>query len=274
MPSETERWFVLKKALIIAAVAGTTLMVAGCLEPKTKSYDGTTTVTIEQLQADHDRMVAKIKAEEKADQERAQAIIDKAKRDAARQVKSAQGEFSVKIDEIQAAIEDVSASEAAKFAENHAKRDEEVTKIDSWATAGQNDIARQVQAAQTTWGILKPFTALIPGVGGAVQSAGDQYLALYSTGVTGLAAYATLRARKAKNEADAAEEERARIKAEHEKAMAGASRAIDAIDVLKEKVPAVEEAFKSNKVLLDTWQGEAGKAFVDAIQKGLTTFIK
>ncbi|QQS08658.1 MAG: hypothetical protein IPK69_11815 [Phycisphaerales bacterium] len=48
---------------------------------------------------------------------------------------------------------------------------------------------------------------------------------------------------------------------------AAAARIVDSIDVLKTASPAVAEAFSEHGDLLDEWQGETGKALVNALQK-------
>lgn len=215
--------------VLVAAACG----ISGCSEPTTTSpFSGKQATGSEiKLEADAERRKAadadsKVQAESQATVASAQrkAKLALARLSAAQQSESAQ---------IQADMEDAvgSASVAASLsAQSFASA---AADVDARAAAAQEQIEKNRAAALALWNIARPFTALIPGAGGVVQDTGDKLMALWSGVATIGAGAAVVRARKNGARADDNE--------------AAARSVVNALDVVRAKVPAVADAMKTHK---------------------------
>jgi hypothetical protein len=164
-----------------------------------------------------------------------------------------------------------------RVATNQARRESEARRIADGVELAIADLSRQQAQRSAILGAVTsiPGVAAVPGfssintilqalliggggtlVGGVVAGRGKQELA----------------AKAQQAEENAADESERAEAAEGTLTQVShaATRVVDSIDVLRTKVPAIDEALKDPTIkdLLSSWQGAAGKALVDRAQRG------
>ncbi len=233
--ASTLRWLVARSMLITTVLLALVIVahLAGCSEPETTSPFSGKQATAGQIKLEADAELRKSHDADAKVQAESLAAIAAAQRKAklalARLSAAQQSEAAA----IQADLEDATggASVASTLSANalaSASAD-----VDARAAAAQAQIEKNRAAALALWNIARPFTALIPGAGGVVQDTGDKLMALWSGVATIGAGAAVMRARKNGVRADDNE--------------AAARSVVNALDVVRAKVPAVADAMKTHK---------------------------
>ncbi len=278
---------------IVSVLAALVVVHApGCSEPEvTVTKEDGTTVTapisralavLERESADAKKSAAEaIEAERRAaeaEARKAEAEAKTARAEAQREALKLQAKADAAGVELKAQLADLQIrtdTSTAELAQRASEvRAEFLRRVDAITTAAAeraDAIKREREAAEAeadrivaqrlaVFNVVKPLVeagaSAVPG-GGALAGVLGTVLA----GVGGLGAFGWRRAK-----AEAAEARDA-----HAADLTAMSRVIDSIDVLRRTVPAVEQAIRQQKTDLDEWQGEAGKALVDRLQKGQVT---
>jgi len=262
----TRRVVLICLALVALGLIG--LSMGGCVDwfqPKVESPLTHRLVGAEQLQADYaaaERNAAVTDAKESAEATRiandakAKAQTELLKLDASNQSAAADIILTAQLAGSKASA-DYSASSAARKAN-----------LDTLAEQTQgalSSIETQAKANAALWSIAKPFVSMVPG-GAQGASAIDTIL---TAGIGGVGLYALKKRRDAKAEASDHADTRAELAATRD----AAGRVVDSIDVLAAKAPEVAAAIKAHGPELKDWQGDLGRALVDALQKGRTPVL-
>lgn len=150
------------------------MILSGCTEPTTTSPLSGKQVTLGQYQFEDQQARRKEQTEATEKQDKAQAEIDAATRKAKLAMTTATAMSSIEVAKIQDELDAIvaSATTRANFAVK--ELDQRLAALDDSKHLAEQQIAKNRQAVIDAWGILKPFAAMIPVVGGQVQTAGDQ----------------------------------------------------------------------------------------------------
>ncbi len=162
------------------------------------------------------------------------AEFDAAQADAALSLRSTLDTFAARTAEIQAQADDRIATNRLAVEASNAKAQAALDQI----AAKQERLASILSVGQSVAGSFGPGGAAIAGLLGVAGG-------LFGIGQ--------------RNKAKTAEAKTAETEA-------AATRIVDAVDILKEKNPAVAQAFKQNAKLLTDWMGTAGVSLVNKAQ--------
>lgn len=274
----------MKSTSILLVLAGAAAVTVGVLTPGCSMLDARTTspytgqpATMAEIesqriayQAETEQLAAREKQEAEAELRRLRTETEIA----AKRIANGSEE---ELDALRLNTEAKVADVVDRVATNQARRESEARRIADGVELAIADLNRQQaqrSAILTAVGSI-PGVAAAPGfnqvnsilqalliggggtlVGGTIASRGKQELA----------------AKAKKAEEDAADESERAEAAEGTltQVSQAATRIVDSIDVLRTKVPAIDEALKDPTIkdLLNSWQGAAGKALVDRAQRG------
>lgn len=247
--ASTLRWLVARSMIITTVLLAVVVVghLAGCSEPTTTSPFSGKQATGSQIKLEADAELRKSRDADAKVQAESQATVAAAQRKAKLALARLSAAQQSEAASIAADLEDAVGS--ATVAANLSAQALASTSadIDARAQAAQDQIEKNRAAAIALWQIARPFTALIPGAGGVAQDAGDKLMALWSGVATVGAGAAVLRARangKKAEEATATADEAETKAEEHETALRSV---VNALDVIRAKVPAVAQAMKDNK---------------------------
>jgi hypothetical protein len=255
------------------------VVAPGCsmLEPRTTSpYTGrpATSSEIESQRIMYEAEREKIEAREARE---AEAELRRLRMEAEIAAKRIANGSEEELDTLRLETETRVADVVDRVATNQSSREAEARRIAEGVELAIQDLNRQ----QSQRSAILSAVGSIPGVAaapgyGAVSSI-LQALLIGGGGTLVGGAVAARGKRELAAKAERAEEERdeeAERASDAEETLAAlstaATRVVDSIDVLRTKVPAINDALKDPEVkdLLNQWQGAEGKALVDRAQRG------
>lgn len=247
---------------LTAVLAG----LCGCdaMEPRTTSPFSNKPVTSSELQAEAARYDAEQRAKDAAEQAEAERELRKLRSEASIEARRLSTSSEMSLAELQArtdvAVQDVVERAAAATA----ARDAEIDAMQAGIDQALERLKRQQEQRAAIWRAVQaiPGAQAVPGFGiveGLVTT-------LLAGGVGAGAVQLTKRGLRMR--AETAETRLATTQTTLAETETAAERVIDSIDVLQEASPAVAAALREHKALIDEWQGLAGKALVDRLQRG------
>lgn len=242
--------FRFSRAMVAASVA--LLLLSGCdlLEPRTTSPFSGEQVTGEQLAAEAARYDATKQAEDLREQAEAERALRRLRTEAAVEARKLANSADGALIELQARTETAAQDVVERVAADQQVRDLEISAMQRSVDLALQTLDRQQQQRMAAWGVLKAIPAVqaVPGFGAIEGLIGP----LLGVGVGAGAIQLTKR----------------RLRRQLQETEAAAERVVDSIDVLSQAAPEVKAALTTHKALVDEWQGLAGKALVDRLQRG------
>lgn len=236
------------------------LCLPGCdaFEPKATSPFSGKPVTAGELAVEAARYDAQQQAEDLRAQAEAERELRRLRSEAAVEARRLANTTDTAMVELQARTETAAQDVVERVAAGQQTRDLEIAATQRSVDAALQSIQRQQQQRLAAWNAIQaiPGVQAMPGYGAISMLVGG----LVTGG--GLAGGAVqLTKRRLRRRAEVAEVQLGETEA-------AAERVIDSIDVLAEIAPEVKAAFAANKRKIDDWQGVAGKALVDRLQRG------
>lgn len=235
-------------AVVLLATLTALFFVPGC-EPKAKSPFSGEMVTGSMLAVEAAKYDAESQARDLREQTDAERELRKLRADALIEAKRLANSNDTAVTELQAKTDAAAQDVVDRLASNRQARELEASSMQSGVDAAIASINLQNEQRQQLFGIASsiPAAQALPGFGIATQ-----LLPILLGGGLG---------------AGAIQIGKRKVQAELASTKAAAARIVDSIDVLKTAEPNVAAAFDAHSDLLDEWQGEAGKALVNALQK-------
>lgn len=246
----------LASLLAIASV----LCLPGCeaLEPKTISPFSKKPVTASELAVEAARYDAEQQAADLREQADAERELRRLRSEAGVEARRLANSTDTALVELQSRTETAAQDVVDRVATSQHTRDVEIQAMQRGVDAALQSIQRQQQQRLAAWNAIQsiPGVQAAPGFGAISTLVGGL---LAGGGIAGGAVQLTKR--RLRRRAEVAEVQLGETEA-------AAERVIDSIDVLAEIAPEVKAAFAANKSKIDEWQGLAGKALVDRLQRG------
>ncbi len=248
----------LASLLAIASV----LCLPGCeaLEPKTISPFSKKPVTASELAVEAARYDAEQQAADLREQAEAERELRRLRSEAAVEARRLANTTDTALTELQSRTETAAQDVVERVASNQQARDLEIDAMQRSVDAALASIQRQQQQRLAAWNAIQaiPGVQAVPGFGAVSGLVGT----LLAGGVG--AGAVQLTKRRLRRRAEDAETRLTETEA-------AAERVVDSIDVLSQAAPEVKAALAAHKSLIDEWQGLAGKALVDRLQRGEKT---
>lgn len=246
----------LASLLAIASV----VCLPGCegLEPKTTSPFSKKPVTASELAAEAARYDAEQQAADLREQAEAERELRRLRSEAAVEARRLANTTDTALTELQSRTETAAQDVVERVASSQQARDLEIDAMQRSVDAALASIQRQQQQRMAAWNAIQaiPGVQAVPGFGAVSGLVGS----LLAGGTVGAGAIQLTKRRLRKR----AEDAETRLT----ETEAAAERVVDSIDVLSQAAPEVKAALSAHKSLIDEWQGLAGKALVDRLQRG------
>jgi len=199
-----------------------------------------------------------LQAQQVAEQAKLQLQLEQAQRSSQDSRAAAKRSFQLASSRVQADAQTQLQALAAEFEQADAEATSALASvqasISSQLAAMQADTQRQAEGFAAALADIEEQRQAISGLLDVAQSAGQGFGPIGGVigGLIGLGGVAI--GIRGKRSADSIR--------------AAATKVITAIDVARSKDPAFDAAITANADLLNEWQGDAGKALVDSVQKG------
>lgn len=236
------------------------LCLPGCdaFEPRTKSPFSGERVTASELAVEAARYDAEQQAADIREQDEAERELRRVRSEAAVEARRLANTNDTAMVELQSRTEVAAQDVVDRLATSQQARDVNIDAMQRSVDSALATIQRQRQQRMAAWNAIEsiPGVQAVPGFGAVSTLIGGL---LAGAGVGGGAVQLTKR--RLRKRAEVAE---VRVM----ETEAAAERVVDSIDVLTQVAPEVKAAFVSRKALIDEWQGLAGKALVDRLQRG------
>ncbi|MFN0133441.1 MAG: hypothetical protein ACKVW3_13055 [Phycisphaerales bacterium] len=242
------------------AAAALCLCAGGCelLESRAVSPFSQRRVTASELAAEAARYDAEQQAKDLKERADAERELRRLRTTAAIEARKLAGTADSALADLQARTEASAQDVVEQLAAGRQSRDAEIDAMQRSIDEAIRGIEQQQRQRMAVWNLVQaiPGAQAVPGFG----AVSGLMASLLAGGAVGAGAI-QISKRGLRRRADQAETKLRETEV-------AAERVVDSIDVLAETAPEVKAAIKTHKALIDEWQGLAGKALVDRLQRG------